>query len=172
MADIQKKDPVEEAKERLLDPFEPIFPMPGMWHAITCFLFTLLGFGGFFISLIDHFELHPGAEFFLSVGSALLPVFFLIMISRGHAWAATGMQFLMYAPFAAIIADLIFKSSVQLPTLIFSAFAVLALLLSVSKKYKGFVNIQVIRHAKLKQMKRDGTFEHEREKARRRWGMK
>src|SRR5690606_20371078 len=161
MSDDNERDRVTEVLERLLDPLDPIFPLPGMWHAIACYLFTLLAFCGFVISLTDHWKLHPGIEFPIVAGSSLIPSFFLIMMSRGHAWGAVALRVLIYISFSTVAVDFIFEANVLEVRLIFVMFSALALVISASKKYRGFVNILAARRTNIIRMKKEGSYKAE-----------
>ena len=167
-----KDDLIDKAKERLLDPFEPVFPMPGMWHFIFGFIFSLVSFVGSLVLVMGYASLQPIYEVVMvataSFGSALL----VILSTRGITWTASLMKFLSLAPVVVIVFQLYLGQPIGGFLGILIVFAIVSFVLLNSTSCKALINVLAIRRSKIIQMRKDGTYKEKLDEARRRWKAK
>ncbi len=160
---------LDSQKAKLLDPFEPIFPMPGMWHFIFGYIFALVSFVGSLAFMIGQFKFHPGVELAIIVSASLSAAVLVILATRGWYWPAQLLKYLSFTPVVLIGMQLFAKTSIATFAYILCAFAALAFLLLNSIYCKALVNILATRRAKIIQMKQDGTYAERLNAARQRW---
>jgi hypothetical protein len=164
-----KEDLVEQAKERLLDPFEPVFPMPGMWHLTFGFIFALVSFVGSLIVLLGIVSLHPKYEIAIVASASLFTAVLMILATRGKKSAAAILLFCSLAPLVVVGVKVSSGENVDTLTMIFLAFSVGAFVLLLSTSCRALINVLSIRREKIKKMKKDGTYNRNIAIARERW---
>jgi hypothetical protein len=161
---------IEQAKERLLDPFEPVFPMPGMWHLAFGFIFSLVSFVGGLTLVMGYASfLHPTHEVAAAASASLLSALLVIFSTRGINWAVTLMKLLALSPIVAVIFKLYFQQSVGTFLSILIALGIASFLLLNSTTLKALINILAVRRYKIIQMKKDGMYTAKLQAAKRRW---
>ncbi|MCI0507325.1 MAG: hypothetical protein L0Z73_14610 [Gammaproteobacteria bacterium] len=163
------EDLIAQAKEKLLDPFEPVFPMPGMWHFIFGSVFSLVVFGGGLTYMLDYFELRPEYEIATVFVASLSVPFLIILGTIGNAWAVGGLRFIAISSTIIIGTNVIVKGDVNVFDLAIMAFGAVSYYLLSCIESRALVNIMAIRRVKIKQMKKDGTYKQKLEEARKRW---
>ena len=165
------EEKIAEAKEILLDPFHPVFPMPGMWHLLIGNFLSLFSFFGALLLLSDIVELHPGIEFIIIISSGLIISTILIFAILGFKLPATIMLYFPLSPILATCILVISDKSLNIITFIFLGMSIVAFLLLRSLPCRALSNIMYIRRQKIKQMKQDGTYNEKLAAARKRLGL-
>lgn len=167
-----REDPVEQAKEHLLDPFKPVFPIPGMWGFAFGFIFALVSFVGSLILLFSIAALHPAYELLAVAGASLTSAILVIFAARGFKIACNILLLCSLTPLVVLAYTLSLDKPVDGLTLVYLTFSVAAFVLLLSTNTRALVNVLSIRRIKIKQMKKDGTYEENLRNARERWNRK
>jgi hypothetical protein len=170
--DNNQKDKVEIAKEKLLDPFEPVFPMPGMWHFAFAMILAIVAFFGSMVVLLDYMLIDPKLQFFIVVTASIFLTAILTASIKGFLWATNILKFIAVSPVAIVLINVFSNKETSNFVFVFVALASISILLMLTKKFRGLINILTIRRHKITQMKKDGTYKEKLEEARRRWRMK
>lgn len=164
-----KEDLIEQAKERLLDPFEPVFPMPGMWHLTFGFVFALVSFVGSLIVLLGTVSLHPKYEVAIIASASLFTAILVILATKGIRASALILLFCSLTPLVVAGVQVSSGASIDTLTMIFMVFSVGAFVLLLSTNCRALMNVLAIRRGKIKKMKQDGTYDRNIAIARQRW---
>jgi hypothetical protein len=167
-----QKDNVETAKEKLLDPFEPVFPMPGMWHFAFAMILAIVAFFGAMVVLLDYMLVDPKVQFFVVVAASIMLTAILTASIKGFLWATNILKFIAVSPLAIVIINVLSNKESSNFVLVVFALALIAILLMLTKKFRALINILTIRRHKISQMKNDGTYKKKLDEARRRWKVK
>jgi len=164
------EDKIAKAKELLLDPFQPVFPLPGMWHVAFGYLFSMLSFAGALFPIFDLVDLNPGYAFAILAMLAVTVTTLVLLSAKGFKLPSTIILCMSLAPIISIGILLIAGMPIETSSYIFLGFSFLAFLLLRSTPSRALVAILSTRRQKIKQMKRDGTYENKLAEARKRWG--
>ncbi|BBA36002.1 hypothetical protein sS8_4072 [Methylocaldum marinum] len=172
MPSHNKEDKLEEIKEKLLDPFEPVFPMPGMWHFSFAMILALVAFFGSIIVLLDFMYIDPKVQFFVIVGAAFSFTAVLVASVMGYMWATNTLRFVALSPVVIVVISLFDQKDIGVFTLVLVVFTIVAIVLMLSKSFRALINILAIRRHRIREMKKDGTYKGKLTEARRRWKIK
>ncbi len=171
MSDFDNKliELLNKNHSELLNPFHPVFPMPGMWHFIFGSILALIAFSGSYVIILDQWSVPIHFIFVSNMIFGLIGIALLILSTRGYLLAAK--IILTYASISIIflIADYIFGRSFGVFELIMLVFSSIALYLLTHRMNRTLLVIMAVRNQKIREMKKNGTYKQKLAEVRAKW---
>ena len=162
---------IKKNNSELLDPFHLVFPLPGMWHFIFGSISTLIAFAGSYAGFFFSTSVNELVVLGSIQGFGLLGVIAIILCSRGFLFPAK--LLLLYAIMSLVFlsAKYFFGFSMGILDLVMFIFGLIALYLLTHRMSRTLLIITAVRYQKIREMKKDGTFEQKRAEARAKYKM-
>jgi len=164
--DAEIKKIIEKHGEKLLDPFYPVYPMPGMWHFAFGSIFALIVFAGTFVVVLSFFDVHLLYQMGIGMLFSVILTISMILCTRGHQFPAK--IILIYAIVSTVTIPIFFfiESNNYIYKIIVLSIGITAIYLLTSRTTRMLLVIMTVRNQKIRDMKKNGTYKQNLAEAR------
>ena len=157
---------INKSNSELLDPFHLVFLILGLWHFAFGSISALIAFGGSYAAFLVAASANDLFVLGSVQGFGLLCIILIILCIRGFLFPAK--LLLLYAIMSLVLlsAKYFFGFSMGIFELVMFIFGLISLYLLTRRMNRTFLIIMAVRHQKIREAKKDGTYEQKRAEAR------